>query len=184
MTKLKQALDLLAAFTCLGAALYIFLDAGLPAASGTSRGIETNYMARVGAPAPPFALRTVSNELESFQRRAGQVTILNFWSTSCSPCRREMRELQRLLDHHPDMFRILAINMAESRDSVAAWRDHLGLTYDLLLDPVLSVAQRYQVRGIPTTFLLDDRLTIQAVYYGPVTYDQVLGDAQRLAHRI
>ncbi len=181
MIKLKQALSFLAAFICLGAALYIVIDAGLPNPNGNNRRLGANTIAAVGSPAPLFALRNLSHELISLQPSTGTVTILNFWSTTCAPCRREMRDLQRLHNHNPDLIRILAINLGESREAVTAWRDNLNLTFELLLDQSLAVAKRYQIRGQPTTYLLDERQIIKALYFGPLTYGQMLGDIQRLA---
>ncbi|MCY3780997.1 MAG: TlpA disulfide reductase family protein [Chloroflexi bacterium] len=184
MKKLKQALSLLAAFTCLGAAFTILMDTGLPKPGDNSRGSDANYFAAVGSPAPGFALRNISNDLVPLQPSKAKVTILNFWSTSCAPCQWEMPELQQLQNQHPDLLRIIAINMGDTRDAVTAWRDHFDLSLDLLLDPALEVAKRYRIRGLPTTFMLDDRLIIRAVYFGPITYDQALHDIQRLALKV
>ena len=92
-----------------------------------------------------------------------------------------MRDLQRLYDRHSDWLRILAVNLGESPEAVAAWRDEFGLEFDLLLDPLLTVARSYQVRGLPTTYLLDEDLRILNVYFGPVTYEHMLGEVERLA---
>ena len=181
MIKLKPAISLLAASVCLGAALYIVIWAGLPNPAENSGRDTQSYAAEAGSQAPAFTLRSPSLERVSLYPGAGFVTILNFWSTTCAPCRREMQDLQRLHDRHSDWLRILAVNLGESPDAVAAWRNELGLTFDLLLDPSLTVARRYQIRGLPTTYLLDDRLLIQNVYFGPVTYEHMLGEAERLA---
>ena len=184
MKKLAQALSLLAAFTCLGVAFTILIDTGLPNPGDNSRGNAAEYFAAVGSLAPGFDLRSVSNALVSLQPSKGKVTILNFWSTSCVPCQWEMPEFQQLQNQHPDLIRIIAINLGDTRDAVTAWRDRLGLTFDLLLDPALEVAQRYRIRGLPTTFMLDERLIIRAVYFGPLTYDRVLYDVQRLELKV
>ncbi len=179
MVKLKQALSFLAALVSLGAALFIVIQTGLPRAMGNRHRPGASYIAAVGSPAPPFILRNQSNNLISLE--SGVVTILNFWSTSCEPCRREMRELQQLSEDIPDLLRILAINLGDSRPVISAWRDEYGLNFDLLRDPTFSVARRYQIRGLPTTYLLDERQIVRAIYFGPISYDQMLDAVQRLA---
>ena len=111
------------------------------------------------------------------------ITLINFWATYCAPCRQESRDLQQLQDSHSGSIRVLAINMGERADLVADWQREIGLTYDLLLDPTLAVSQLYNVRGIPTTYLLDKEQRLRKVYYGPVTSAQLRDDIQRLAAR-
>lgn len=180
MIRLKLTVTMLAAFTCMGAAIFIVFDAGLPLPHEDASAAKNRPL--VGSAAPRFALRNLSDELVALNPTDGSATILNFWSTTCAPCRREMLEIQRLQNDSPELIRILAINLGESREAVAAWRDELGLTFDHLLDTSLEVARRYQIRGLPTSFLLDEELLVRAIYFGPVTYDQLLVDARRLAH--
>ena len=181
MTKLKQALGFLVPFICFGAALTIVIDTGLPEANGSRDRLGADAVVAIGSPAPPFALPNLAQELVALAPSAGAVTVLNFWSTTCAPCRREMRDLQALHTQNPDSIRILAINLGESWEAVNAWRDDLGLTFELLLDTSLAVAKRYQIRGLPSTFLLDERHIIQAIYFGPVRVEVLLDSARRLA---
>ena len=95
-----------------------------------------------------------------------------------------MRDLQQLQIRRPDAIRVLAINMGESAEVVAAWQRELGISYELLLDPTLAVSQQYMARGIPTTYLLDSGMRIRNVYYGPVTRGQFQRDIQGLTQRL
>ena len=85
---LKRCLDLCLGLICIGAALCIVLEAGLPAPSSQLSGAL--YSAALGSYAPPFALRNLSNETVSLASATGKVTLLNFWSINCPPCRREL----------------------------------------------------------------------------------------------
>ncbi len=181
MIRLKQALFAFAALACLGAALLIMVATGLPEANTGNGASGFRALAAIGSPAPRFGLRNASNELVSLEPNAGTVTIISFWSTACAPCRRELRELQRVHQDHPEVTRILAINLGESRDSVIAWRDQLGLSLELLLDPALHAARLYKVRGLPTTYILDERLIIRGLRFGPISYSHLLGEARQLA---
>ena len=183
MVNLKHIFRFLAALSSLGAALLIVIRAGLPQPMDNRYRDDTGYIAAVGWPAPPFALRNQSNELVSLESHTGAVTILNFWSTSCAPCQREMRDLQKLYVDNHDLLRILAINLGDSRQDISAWRDKLELSYDLLHDPALRTARRYGIRGLPTTYLLDERRVVAAVYFGPVSYDQMLGAVRGMRYQ-
>ena len=57
---------------------------------------------RVGAPAPAATLVTLDGERISSADLLGQVVILTFWATWCSPCREELPLLSDYLVKHAD----------------------------------------------------------------------------------
>ncbi|MCY3978009.1 MAG: TlpA disulfide reductase family protein [Chloroflexi bacterium] len=178
MSKLNQSLHLLAAFLSLGAAIAVLTNAGLPERadfSGFRNGGRPAVAPESGWPAPPFALLTPSSQRLALKQARGAVTIINFWASWCEPCQREMRELQALYEMHADDLRILAVNVGESAQAIRDWVAHLGLKFDILLDERGAVSNLYQVRGLPTTFVLDKDHVIRRVHYGPVR----LGSLQR-----
>jgi len=187
MTTLHRLLTLLAAFLSLGAALALLLHAGLPNRAdytGYRVGVGLAMAPEIGARAPAFTLPTTRSEPLALERARGANTIINFWATWCQPCRREMTELQTLYEMENGRLRILAVNLGESAETVRNWVKHLGLTYDVLLDPGKDVARRYQVRGLPSTYLLDPAHRIQRVYYGALRYEQLQADLMRLDRKV
>lgn len=179
MSKLNRLLHLLAAFLSLGAAFAVFTGVGLPERGDFSglRAEDGQIKApEVGALAPPFSLPTADSAMLSLAEGRGKITIINFWATWCPPCRREMRDLQRLYISHRGKARILAVNLGESVPAVRKWVRQLDLTYDILLDRHGVVAKLYQVRGLPTTVVLDGESRIHRLYYGPVSFEQLRRD--------
>ena len=164
----------LAALLCWGLALAIVVQTGLPQRSEISGDLRLAFAPEVGHPAPIFLLPSVSGEIISLTRDASAFTLLYFWSTSCAPCRNEMPALDEFQTSEP--LRILAVNMGESADRVRAWVDQLELRYTVLLDPALAVARAYQIRGLPSAFLLDAQYRIVRVYFGPIGIDQLRRD--------
>ncbi len=63
------------------------------------------------------------------------------------------------------------------------WVEDLGLTFTVLLDPKLTVASNYAIRGVPTTILLDSRMTVQKIHYGPVSAKQLLQEVDDLTNK-
>ncbi len=113
----------------------------------------------VGSVAPAFTVSTLGTprESRSLADFAGHPVLLNFWATWCQPCREEMPSFERLYrDYAPRGLRILAVSVddpgadAKIRDFVQAY----GLTFDVLYDRRSRVMDRYQVRGVPETFLI------------------------------
>ena len=165
MIKLNRCLRLLAALLSLGAAVALLYYVGLPSRgeyAGVNRGSGLIAAPEIGRLAPAFALPSLSSRMMALEQARGSATILNFWATWCQPCRREMEELQRLYEATPGRLRILALNQGESLEGARAWVDELELTYDILQDRGGTVSRLYQVRGLPTTYLLDEALIVRA----------------------
>ena len=170
MASLKLALRLLVAGLCLAGAMHILIDAGLPL-----RGDRLPWQsgAAIGLSAPNLSLPNLAGDAVSLAGNGSTASLLYFWSVSCAPCRREMPQLQRLQEDYADALRILAVNLGDDAATVASWRHELGLSYELLLDPAFTSARRYQIRGLPSSFLLDERGLIQALFFGPVRHWQL-----------
>ena len=49
---------------------------------------------------------------------------------------------------------VLAIDIQESRDKVAAWAREQNVSFTILLDPDGAIAQRYAVTATPTVFVV------------------------------
>lgn len=164
---------LLAGLICWLLALALLIQTGLPK--------RTDQTAEAGSLAPPFSL--LRPDLDSFalEQVRGQVTLINFWATWCAPCRVEMQVLQELYRSHAPRIRILAVNLGESPRRVTQWVEELGLSYDILLDPLQSVAQLYRIRGQPSTYLLDAEHRIQHIYFGPVSLARLAQDIERIS---
>ena len=60
---------------------------------------------------------------------------------------------------------VLAVDMNEPRDKVAAWVRKHGVTFDVLLDPADATGRAYQVTVTPTVYLIgrDGRMLAKAI---------------------
>lgn len=54
---------------------------------------------------------------------------------------------------------------------MASFAAEQRLTFPIALDPGMTLATRYGVRGLPSTFLVDRRGLIQAIAVGPREWD-------------
>lgn len=173
---LRRGLYLAGAALCFWAALFIVLAAGLPERAQFSGQILADGLVmapELNALAPRFMLTTLAGDFIDLERLRGSTVIINFWATWCEPCRIEMPILQAFYEARPDSVRILAVNLGESPEAVGAWVNEFGLTFDILLDPQQTVAALYQLRGQPSTYVLTAGGIISAIFYGPVTAQQL-----------
>ena len=102
----------------------------------------------------------------------GKVVLVNFWATWCKPCEDEMPAMERLYQQlHPRGFELLAISVDKEAPEVAAFRDRLGLSFPILLDPSEDVSRRYQTAGYPESLLIDREGVVVERYVGPREWD-------------
>lgn len=117
---------------------------------------------KVGYRAPNFRLQTLQGTELNLAAYSGKVLFLNFWATWCGPCLAEMPSMEELYQEFKnDGLEILAISSdIEGKPVVEPYVQRLGLSYPILLDGDFYVHDKYQVRSVPTTVLIDQKGTI------------------------
>jgi peroxiredoxin len=154
--------------------------ATLPAAPPISAVPEPENLASLeiapsqGSIAPDFSLLTLDGEQITLSELRGHPVMINLWATWCAPCRIEMPHIQDRFERYADEgFVVLAVDFDEPAEIVAEFRDELGLTFDLLLDPGAEVQELYRNRSYPSTFFVDANGVIQVQHIGVMTEGQL-----------
>ncbi len=131
--------------------------------------IVARVAARVNFQAPDFALTPLDGASISLSQQRGKIVLINFWATWCPPCRAEMPEINAVAQAHPDQLIVLAINNAEEEARVRQFVSEFQLTFPILLDPDGSVANKYAVLGLPTSFFVDREGIVRAANIGAMS---------------
>jgi cytochrome c biogenesis protein CcmG/thiol:disulfide interchange protein DsbE len=86
----------------------------------------------------------------------GKVVYIDFWASWCVPCRQSFpwmdglgRELER------EGLVIVAVNVDHERADAERFLRQFAPQFRIAYDPEGALAERYQVRGMPTSVLLD-----------------------------
>jgi cytochrome c biogenesis protein CcmG/thiol:disulfide interchange protein DsbE len=162
-----RTIRLIAALSCLAAALWIVLAAGLPE---RTNGSQSQIAPEVGALAPLIDSRDLAGQPFSLVSLRGQPVILNFWATWCGPCITEMPMLQAAYEvHRHDGLRLIAIDAGEPPQTVLDWKTAQHLTFEFLIDHDGKIASDYQLRGLPSTYFIAPDGQIVYIAYGPLT---------------
>jgi thiol-disulfide isomerase/thioredoxin len=109
------------------------------------------------APAPAVSLTDISGKTVDLSDFKGKLVLVNLWATWCEPCLREMPSLERLQSQLGD--RIAVLGVSEDRGggkTVEPFVAKLGLkSVKIFIDPKSVVGRAFEVRGLPTSLLID-----------------------------
>jgi peroxiredoxin len=102
----------------------------------------------------------------------GKPVFVNFWATWCPPCREEMPAMERLWRAQKARGLVMvAVSLDTDPKVVAPYVKEHGLTFPVVFDPKLEIANAYGVRALPATFLVDREGNLQALALGPRAWD-------------
>ena len=129
----------------------------------------------IGALAPSFSLvDAISGETVQLNDFRGKAVLINFWTTWCTYCKEEMREIQKSYDIHKDQgFVVLAIDVKEGRTKVREFGQALDLNYNLLLDSNGAVASSYLAYTFPTTYFIGRDGVIVNIIVGAMDSEEI-----------
>jgi thiol-disulfide isomerase/thioredoxin len=123
----------------------------------------------VGEPAPSMALEDLDGRRWSLDDANGRLVWVNFWATSCEPCRTEMPAMQRLAEAYPDELLILGVDWGEERAAVEDFVDRYGTEYPILLDPGLEAYYDWAgTDGLPRHYFIGPEGTVLREVIGPL----------------
>ena len=101
-----------------------------------------------------------NNKLINLNDYKGNLILLNFWATWCAPCKEEMPSLDSLLENkYLDKLQIFPINIGnENLEKASKFFDEVGIqNLNLYFDPPVTLAKKFNLRGLPTTILIDKK---------------------------
>lgn len=126
--------------------------------------IETLYNKKMllapGKPAPLFKYKDINGKEYALEDLKGKLVYIDFWATWCGPCRHELPYLEEVEKAYEGK-KITFISMSMDDDMIA-WdkmvKEKKMKGLQLHADGAWrsSVAQDYQIKGIPTFFLIDE----------------------------
>lgn len=142
---------------------YNALDPALKATK-TGKTIKTkidNYKSLdIGSVSPDFSAPNPDGKVLSLKESLGKVTIIDFWASWCGPCRAENPNVVALYnEYHSKGLNIIGVSL--DKDGTK-WKEAIakdGLIWNHVSnlkfwqDPI---AEMYNIKSIPATFILDE----------------------------
>ena len=149
-------------------------------------------------PLPVDSYRDLKGTEQPLVRDDDQLVLLNLWASWCAPC---IHELEDFESHRRRLaeggIRVVALsthqmtNLQGNSDEDAflkrkgkSWSFSLGLATESIVERLQllnnTVFDLHQPLGLPTSFLLDKKRRVCAIYKGPVSAGMLLADAKKL----
>jgi peroxiredoxin len=109
-----------------------------------------------GAQAPDFTLEALDGQAISLRDFKGKVVFLNFWATWCPPCKAEMPAMEQLYRKFKEKgLVVVAVNQYDEKGKVMRFVADGGYTFPVPLDSEGVASDKYKVRFLPITFIID-----------------------------
>ncbi len=142
--------------------------------------VASAYALDNGSKVPNFTLTDLSGKNVSLSDYKGKVVVLNFWASWCPPCKAEMpefNEMDREFKKSGDTV-LLAINMTdgrrETKKKVETFISEQKYKMRVLLDSEGKASNLFDIRYLPTTYVIDAEGTVTGQLVGGTTKNAVM----------
>jgi len=89
---------------------------------------------------------------------SGKLLVINFWATWCAPCKKEMPSLDKLQeDRLFQNLKVLAVNLEQpNQKKTKIFFEKLNIkNLEIYFDSKLNFVKKFNLRGVPTTILVN-----------------------------
>jgi thiol-disulfide isomerase/thioredoxin len=151
------------ATACAATVVAAMVSVGVTAAASSAPGAEYQ--------APDFGTTTLEGNSQGVPFRLnqlrGQVVYLDFWASWCVPCRLSFPALDQLhKKYHGRGFEVVAVNKDVVAADIGRFLARIPVGFTLVADPGDKIARAYQVKSMPSGYLLDRKGRVRYVHEG------------------
>ena len=162
-------------------------DEAVPATPATEQvedETEATTIAKAGTVAPDFTVTMFDGSTQTLSALKGKVVLVNFWATWCPPCREELKRVEAdIIERFKDApFVFIPISRGEERQTVADFREKMGYTFPMGLDPERKIYDLYASNFIPRNFLINQegQVVMASVGYEVEEFDALIAMIEEL----
>lgn len=124
--------------------------------------VATTSAARV----PDFTFTTDRGPLK-LQDLRGKIVYLDYWASWCGPCRQTFPFMNELQARYRDKdFVVIAVSIDHDPAAARRFLAQYPANFIIAYDPEGETAKTLRVKGMPTSFLIDQRGEIVATHVG------------------
>ncbi len=143
------------------------------ASAGSDSSSSKAGPAEIGKAAPDLEIQTLNGKgplkLDSL---AGQIVVVDFWAMWCGPCKQSMPKLEEIAKQNVGKVQVIGISVDDKQDGVADFAKSAGVTFPIAWDDGHTIANRWKVDSMPTTYILDGTGTVRPLRGGTTRRNQ------------
>ena len=139
--------------------------------------------AGIEGPAPQVRFKTLKNQMPLKMEQLGKPLLVNFWSTTCVVCLKEMPHLAELYNEFkPKGFEMVAVAMPFDQPSdVLELSEEMNWPFLVAIDLDSRVLEAFGgVKGTPTSFLIDQNGDFVDKYVGAIDLTRLRKSLRKL----
>ena len=123
--------------------------------------------AEVGKAAPDLKMETVNGKGSiTLDSLSGKIAVVDFWATWCGPCKQSFPKLEELAKQNSGKVQVIGISVDDKSDGVADFAKANGATFPIGWDDGHTIAGRWKVDTMPTTYILDSTGKVRYIHAG------------------
>lgn len=105
-------------------------------------------------------------ELLDLEQHRGKVVLLDFWASWCEPCRHSFPWLNEMQAKYGDRLVIIGVNVDRERAEANRFLAQVPAGFQVIYDPAGELASKYQVMGMPSSYVFDTSGTLVDTHIG------------------
>jgi len=127
--------------------------------------LSLNVYAEI-VPAPDIKLPTVNASVQLSDLK-GKVVYLDFWASWCLPCKKSFPWMNAMQKKYAEQgFIIVAVNLDKDRVMADEFLKKVDADFTVAFDASGSSAEKYNLRGMPSSYLIGRDGEIHASHIG------------------
>lgn len=136
---------------------------------------DIDARAEIGGPAPNVRLEYLDGDVQDLAEVAGTGTpvVLNFWSSTCIPCLKEMPAFEEVSQELTDEVTFIGVGVTDTEQAGKEMVERTGVTYRNARDPRSEIFAVYGGIALPRTVFIAGDGTIVATHSGELTADEL-----------
>jgi len=127
--------------------------------------LNTNSIAATNK-APDIHLPAINGEVDLKQLQ-GKVVYLDFWASWCAPCRNSFPWMAEMKERYGAQgLEIIAVNLDKERALADKFLEGMDINFIVAFDTSGESAEKYDLRGMPGSYIIGRDGSIQATHLG------------------
>lgn len=113
-------------------------------------------LADTESPAPSTTMSDAQVEALDLDAYKGKAVYLDFWASWCGPCRASFPAMNKMREQYsPESLAIIAVNVDSSFAAAQRFLQKYPANFDIVYDPQGKLATEYEVKGMPSSYLIN-----------------------------